>query len=213
MKVEQFERDDMGRPETIRVTIPRSLPAPVPLYPFEWFTRGGIPEPNQPGYNPNFQWAAIGGAETPTVAFYDLELRQPPGDSSPADCDSRPALARISVAAPSLQIPFSSLQVQLSNRTAYCFRVRGRTAAGEIGPFSPWVMFKIGGRGRYRIATSPISPRTRFILMNCIRRRELRIARFAVAITTLRRYRQVCVIRPNRSSGNTQRDFRNRAFL
>jgi RHS repeat-associated protein len=55
----------------------------------------------------------------------------------------------------------------LASTTPYCFRVRGRTGAGEIGPFSPWVMFKIGGPGRLRIDTNRFDARHLSMMLNC----------------------------------------------
>jgi RHS repeat-associated protein len=157
----------MGRQKSVRITIPRALQAPVPVYPFEWFSRGGIPPQAQTGYDPNFRWNAVTGATAANVTEYDLELRQPRHDYSPGECETGTVLARMAVPNASLRFPFALLPVTLAGATPYCFRVRGTTRDGEIGPFSPWVMFKIGGPGVLRIDPKRFDARHLSMMLNC----------------------------------------------
>lgn len=142
-RTEYLDPDTLGRPTVLRVTIPRAFDAPVPTYPWPSWQRGGIPTPTQAGYDPNFRWTPVSGAGS-----YDLELVQAPRELSQHDCMVGTVLARVLVPAGATSLPFP---VALANKTPYCFRVRARAGglAREIGPFSYWVMFTLGGAPRW----------------------------------------------------------------
>lgn len=126
----------MGRPQDVRLTVPRAM-----LHPFVTKPINRAPAPTESLYDPAFAWETVAGA-----AAYQLELRTPAGNPqglNEAGCFATPVTTRTEVAG--TRLLWSAIGFNPALGKYYCFRVRAKKANGEVGPFSGVKVFRVGG--------------------------------------------------------------------
>ncbi|MBI3267719.1 MAG: RHS repeat-associated core domain-containing protein [Planctomycetes bacterium] len=136
VRVEFLRRDSMGRPQDVRLTVPRAM-----LHPLLTKPSNRAPAPTETGYDPAFVWGTVAGASA-----YQLELRTPtgnPGALNDAGCYAAPVTTRTEVAG--TRLLWNAVGFTPTLGKFYCFRVRARKANGEVGPFSRFMVFRVGG--------------------------------------------------------------------
>lgn len=130
--VEHRDFDASGRPRTISHTIPRPLSPPRMRFPLTF--QPHLPGPGKSGYLPYFYWEPADGA-----ASYDWELWE-----RDIATDKVTLIHRGSQA--SWKLPWSSIPFSptVSPWVSYVFRVRSRSASGELSAYGPSSHFNVG---------------------------------------------------------------------